>query len=137
MFSPQLQTGLAASWKPCLNLCSQRELKHNLNFVNNWIPFGLWQLKALIPERQINCQSFILKLLDLWIIQSSLIHSKIVDGKEILFEEMFYFEESYIMHISGNKGLIPSRNDIQQIVWKLLKMLYSQHSFLYHIQLSR
>ena len=32
---PQLQIGLSESWKLCLNLCSRRWLKPNLNLVNN------------------------------------------------------------------------------------------------------
>ena len=45
-------------------------------------------------------------------------------------EILFYFEERYIVHISGNKSPIQSRNDFEQIIWKLLKMLYNQQSFL-------
>ena len=32
---PQLQIALSESWKLCLNLCSRRWLKPNLNLVNN------------------------------------------------------------------------------------------------------
>ena len=82
---PQLQIGLSESWKPCLNLCSQRWLKLSLNLVSNLTPLGLWQLKTLFPEGRINFKRLFLKtfkLSELRIFRSNLFHSMTVEGKK-------------------------------------------------------
>ena len=58
---PQLQIGLSQSWKLCLNLCSRRWLKPNLNIVNNLTPLELWQWKTVVPEGRMKFKSLFLK----------------------------------------------------------------------------
>ena len=82
---PLLHIGLSVSWKLCLNLCSRRWLKPNLNLVNNLTPLGLWQLKTVLPEGRMKFKSIFLKiykLSELRIFRSSLFHSITVEGKK-------------------------------------------------------
>ena len=82
---PQLQIGLSESWKLCLNLCSWRWLKPNLNLVNNLTHLGLWQLKTVLPEERMKFKSVFLKTLklsELRIFKSSLFHSIAAEGKK-------------------------------------------------------
>ena len=74
---PQLHIGLGKSWNLCLNLCSRRWLKPNLDLVNNLTPLGLWQLKTVLPEGRMKFKSVFLKIFKLSKLQifgSSLFH---------------------------------------------------------------
>ena len=81
----QLQNGFKESWKLCLNLCLRKWLKRNHSLVINLIPWGFWHLKRLLADGLINFRLFflkILKLLEFFMLWSSLFHSVIVDGKK-------------------------------------------------------
>ena len=101
---PQLKIGLSEAWKLCLNWCSRRWLKPNLNLVNNLTPLGLWQSKTLLPDGRMEFKSVfwkIFKFSELWIFRSSLFHLINAEGKKgILKEIMFYFEQRNIIRIS-------------------------------------
>ena len=76
---------LSESWKLCLNLCSQRWLKPNLNLVNNLTPLGLWQLKTVLTEGRKMFKSVFLKIFklsELRIFRSSLFHSITAEEKK-------------------------------------------------------
>ena len=81
----QLQIGLSESWKLCLNLCSRRWLKSNLNLVNNLTPLILWQLKTVLPEERMKFKIVLLKIFkfsELQVFRSSLFHSITAEGKK-------------------------------------------------------
>ena len=76
--------GFTQSRKLCLNLCSRRWLKPNLNLVIGFIPIELWQLKFLLGVGRMNCKLPFLKRAEfsaLLILLSTLLHSITVDGK--------------------------------------------------------
>ena len=90
---PQLQIGLSESWKLCLNLCSRRWLKPNLNLVNNLTPLGLWQLKTVLPEGRMKFKSVFLKIFklsELQIFMSSLFHLITAEGKKEFWKKLCF-----------------------------------------------
>ena len=75
---------LSKSWKLCLNLCSRRWLKPNLNLVNNLTPLGLWQLKVVLAEGRMKFKNVFLKIFklsELRIFRPSLFHLITAEGK--------------------------------------------------------
>ena len=134
---PQLRIGLIESWKLCLNLCSRRWLKSNLNLVNNLTPLGLWQLKVVLPEGRMKLKSFFLEMLELFelrMFSSSLFHSITAEGKRnferncaLLWIEVYYYY--FVLYVLTEVGIILNR----YFGYLYLKILKKQHSFLYHL----
>ena len=81
---PQLQSGLSVSSKMCLILCSRRWISPSRNLLSSFTTIGLWQSKILFAVGLINLGIFDLKMLsvsELWMLESNLFHSIMVDGK--------------------------------------------------------
>ena len=90
---PKLHMGLSESWNLCLNLCSRRWLKPNLNLVNNLTPLGLWQLKTVLPEGRMKFKSVFLKIFklsELRIFRSSLFHSITAEEKKEFWKKLYF-----------------------------------------------
>ena len=114
---PQLQIGLSESWKLCLNLCSRRWLKPNLNLVNNLTPLGLWQLKVVLPEGRMKFKSVFLEMFELSelrMFSSSLFHSITAEGKRnferncaLLWIEVYYYY--FVLYVLTEVGIILNR----------------------------
>ena len=124
---PQLQIGFIESWTLCLNLCSRRWLKHNLNLVDNLTPLGLWQLKTVLLEGRMKFKSVLLKIFklsELRIFRFSLFHSITAEGKKEFWKKLFF--------ILNRKILL-----IYYFRHEYLKIFKKQHSFLYHLLFSR
>ena len=139
---PQLQIGLSESWKLCLNLCSRRWLKPNLNLVNNLTPLGLWQLKTVLPEGRVKFKSVFLKIFklsELQIFMSSLFHLITAEGKKEFWKKLCFTLNRgillvfLVLYVLTEVGIILNR----YFGHLYLKILKKQHSFLYHLLFSR
>ena len=130
---------LSESWKLCLNLCSQRWLKPNLNLVNNLTLLGLWQLKTVLSEGRMKFKS------DLKI--SSFLNCEYlgpVCSIRLPQKEKRNFERNYTLnreilllflalYVLTEVGIILNR----YFGHLYLKILKKQHSSLYHLLFSR
>ena len=117
----QLQIGLSISWKPCLNLCSRRRLKRNLNLVSNLTPLRLGQLKTLLSEGRINFKRLffkIFRLSELRIFRSILFHSMTAE-KGISKKIMFYFELRNVVSIHCVISTHSNWNNGKKVFWKM------------------
>ena len=93
--SPQLQIefGLKVSWKLCLNLCSRRWFKPNLNLVSNWIPFErTYKYFKMLPLK-------LVKLSELRMFKSSLFHSITTEEKKKLNNHVLLWNEVTSHHL--------------------------------------
>ena len=139
---PQLHIRLSEYWKLCLNLCSWRWLKPNLNLGNNLTPFGLWQLKTVLPEGRMKFKSVFLKIFklsELRIFRSSLFHSITAEGKKEFRKKLCFTLNRgillvfLVLYVLTEVGIILNR----YFGYLYLEILKKQHSFLYHLLLSR
>ena len=97
---PQLQIGSTESWKPCLNLCTQRLLNLSLNLISNLPPVGVWQLKTLFPEGRMNFKRLFLKIFklsELRIFRSNLFHSMTAEEKKEFWKKECLRIEGWIL----------------------------------------
>ena len=81
---PQSHNGFRVSRKQCLNLWSRRWLMPSRYFVRSLIPYELWILKILFAQGRIKFSRFFLQIErdpEFLILQSRLLHSDIVEGK--------------------------------------------------------
>ena len=133
---------LSESWKLCLNLCSQRWLKPNLNLVNNLTLLGLWQLKTVLSEGRMKFKSVFLKrfkLSEMRIFRSSLFHSITAEGKKEFRKKLYFTLNREILlvflalYVLTEVGIILNR----YFGHLYLKILKKQHSFLDHLLFSR
>ena len=136
---PQLQIGLSESWKLCLNLCSRRWLKPNLNLFNNLTPLGLWQLKKVLSEGHEKFKSVFLKIFKLSefrIFRSSLFHSITAEGKGEFWKKLYFilnrgiFLVFLVLYVLTEVGIMLNR----YFGHLYLKTTKSQHNFLYFLQ---
>ena len=139
---PQPQIGLSESWKLCLNLCSRRWLKPNLNLVNNLTPLGLWQLKTVLPEGRMKFKSVFLKIFklsELRIFRSSLFHSITAEGKKEFRKKLcFTLNKRILLVFLVLYVLTEVRIILNRYFGHLyMKILKKQHSFLHHLLFSR
>ena len=119
---PQLQIGLSVSWKPYLNLCSQRWIKPSHNLVSNLTPLRLWQLKTVLPEGSVNLKRLfwkIFRLSELGIFKSILFHSMTAE-KRISKKVMFCFELRNVVSILCVICTRSNGNNVKMVFWKLL-----------------
>ena len=89
----QLQIGLSESWKLCLNLCSRRWLKSNLNLVNNFTPLGLWQLKQCFQKDVWSLKMFSWRhssLLNCEYLGPALFHWITAEGKKEFWKKLWF-----------------------------------------------
>ena len=139
---PHFQIGLSKSQKLCLNLCSRRWLKLNLNLVKNLTPFGLWQLKTVLPEGHMKFQFVFLKIIklsELRIFGSRLFHSVTAEGKNKFWKKLCFTLKRGILlvflalYVLTEVGIILNR----YFGHLYLKIFKKQHSFLSHLLFSR
>ena len=139
---PQLHIGLSKSWNLCLNLCSRRWLKPNLDLVNNLTPLGLWQLKTVLPEGRMKFKSVFLKIFklsELRIFRSSLFHSITAEGKKEFRKKLCFTLNRgillvfLVLYVLTEVGIILNR----YFGYLYPKILRKQHSFLHHLLFSK
>ena len=90
---PTTANWIKSIWKMCLNLCSRRWQRANLNLVVNLIPLGLWQLKIEFEDSLMNLNILFLKaekVSEFLIFKSNFFHSMAVDRKKNFWKKLIY-----------------------------------------------